>query len=218
MSLLRLLTAGKSLIGVPSTTGRYKLSDPRSMPKFRSTVNPFKSKTANADAAAGANPATPVVMPIEKAEPPQESHASERPAEVAEIVRTTVDAAEQVEPPMAREEPSKATEMAAPTPAPVPIPAPVAKAASGWISKVSSLKNLWSLKGRKPEQAARPVQGELSLDNIKVVRNDLSETDLEVVPLKSSALARARQRAKANESSAKGAVAEEQTVLGAGQT
>src|ERR1041385_5690035 len=100
MSLLRLLTAGKSLIGVPSTTGRYKLSDPRSMPKFRSTVNPFKSKTANADAAAGANPATPVVMPNKKASPPKESRASERRAEVAKIVRTPVDAAEQVEPPM----------------------------------------------------------------------------------------------------------------------
>jgi hypothetical protein len=29
-----------------------------------------------------------------------------------------------------------------------------------------------------------PVQGELSLDKIKVMRNDLSETDLEVVPLR----------------------------------
>jgi hypothetical protein len=29
-----------------------------------------------------------------------------------------------------------------------------------------------------------PVQGELSLDNIKVMRNDLSETDLEAVPMK----------------------------------
>ncbi len=29
------------------------------------------------------------------------------------------------------------------------------------------------------------MQGELSLDKIKVVRNDLSESDLEVVPLRS---------------------------------
>ncbi|HEY2082442.1 MAG TPA: hypothetical protein VGI88_06620, partial [Verrucomicrobiae bacterium] len=29
-----------------------------------------------------------------------------------------------------------------------------------------------------------PVQGELSLDNIKVMRNDLSETDVEIVPMK----------------------------------
>jgi hypothetical protein len=32
--------------------------------------------------------------------------------------------------------------------------------------------------------AGRPlVQGELSLDKVKVVRNDLSETDFEIVPL-----------------------------------
>jgi len=34
----------------------------------------------------------------------------------------------------------------------------------------------------KPDQA--PVQGELSLDNVRVVRNDLSEADVEVVPAK----------------------------------
>jgi hypothetical protein len=32
--------------------------------------------------------------------------------------------------------------------------------------------------------AKPPVQGELSLDRIKVVRNDLSDADLEVVPAK----------------------------------
>src|SRR6184192_2345132 len=57
MSLLRLLTAGKSLIGVKSTVARYTFSDPRSMPKFRSTVNPFKTKTEKIGAA---DPATKV--------------------------------------------------------------------------------------------------------------------------------------------------------------
>src|SRR2546430_815807 len=57
MSLLRLLTAGKSLIGVKSTVARYTFSDPRSMPKFRSTVNPFKAKTEKIGAA---EPATKV--------------------------------------------------------------------------------------------------------------------------------------------------------------
>ena len=32
-----------------------------------------------------------------------------------------------------------------------------------------------------------PVQGELSLDNVKVVRNDLSDTDVEVVTARSGA-------------------------------
>ena len=49
MSLMRLLTAGKSLTGLKQLPGRYKISDPRSMPKFRSTVNPFKSKTAKTE-------------------------------------------------------------------------------------------------------------------------------------------------------------------------
>ena len=32
------------------------------------------------------------------------------------------------------------------------------------------------------QKRSEPVQGELSLEEIKVVRNDLNETDLEVVP------------------------------------
>ena len=35
-----------------------------------------------------------------------------------------------------------------------------------------------------PRFTKPPVQGELSLDRIKVVRNDLSDADLEVVPAK----------------------------------
>ena len=43
----------------------------------------------------------------------------------------------------------------------------------------------WTL-GAKPAPRARPaaVQGELSLDRVKPVRNDLSDTDLELVPAK----------------------------------
>src|SRR3954470_19407225 len=112
MSLLRLLTAGKSLIGVPSTPSRYKLSDPRSMPKFRSTVNPFKSKTAKVEAAeAGPSqspaPAPAPAPPIEKMEPAQEPRANDRPAEIAEIVRTPIDAAEPMETTVAGEPPGK---------------------------------------------------------------------------------------------------------------
>ena len=61
---------------------------------------------------------------------------------------------------------------------------------SGWVSQWGS--KLSSLVSQKPKPAktggARfngvPVQGELSLDNIKVVRNDLSDADLEVVTRK----------------------------------
>jgi len=46
-------------------------------------------------------------------------------------------------------------------------------------------------KPAEPKSAPRhegphaPIQGELSLDNIKVMRNDLSETDVEIVTAKS---------------------------------
>src|SRR5947209_513596 len=44
MSLLRLLTAGRCWVGSKPMMGRYKFSDPRSMPKFGSGPNPFKAK------------------------------------------------------------------------------------------------------------------------------------------------------------------------------
>ena len=61
---------------------------------------------------------------------------------------------------------------------------------SGWVSQWGS--KLSSLVSQKPKPAKSgiprfngvPVQGELSLDNIKVVRNDLSDADLEVVTRK----------------------------------
>jgi hypothetical protein len=63
---------------------------------------------------------------------------------------------------------------------------------SGWVSQWGS--KLSSLVSAKPKPARSvlprfngvPVQGELSLDNIKVVRNDLSDADLEVVTRKSA--------------------------------
>jgi hypothetical protein len=42
------------------------------------------------------------------------------------------------------------------------------------------------------------VQGELSLDGVKVVRNDLSDTDLEIVPAKPSVPAITETPVKSN--------------------
>jgi hypothetical protein len=55
------------------------------------------------------------------------------------------------------------------------------------------LCGLFARSGRKAAKPAiprfpkPPVQGELSLERIKVVRNDLSDADLEVVPARPSA-------------------------------
>src|SRR5437899_11255110 len=45
MKLLRLLTAGRSMVGVKDSNGRYQMGDPRSMPKFESAKNPFRNKS-----------------------------------------------------------------------------------------------------------------------------------------------------------------------------
>src|SRR5437868_6344534 len=49
MSLMRLLTAGKSWGGGKDDVVRYRMSDPRALPKFGSGKNPFRS-TAKANA------------------------------------------------------------------------------------------------------------------------------------------------------------------------
>jgi len=43
-----------------------------------------------------------------------------------------------------------------------------------------------------------PVQGELSLDRVKVVRNDLSDADLEVIPARSKLASAAPAAEKAS--------------------
>ncbi len=58
---------------------------------------------------------------------------------------------------------------------------------SGWLKKLKKLNPAawWTksavAKPAIPKFSKAPVQGELSLDNIKVVRNDLNEADVEVV-------------------------------------
>jgi hypothetical protein len=58
---------------------------------------------------------------------------------------------------------------------------------SGWRAKIGGLlprPRSKAVKPAIPRFTKPPVQGELSLDKIKVVRNDLSDADLEVVPAK----------------------------------
>lgn len=57
-----------------------------------------------------------------------------------------------------------------------------------WVEKLNPL-SLW--RGSRPPlpgKARLPMQAELSLDRVKVVHNDLSDADVEVVPIKSRTL------------------------------
>lgn len=54
-----------------------------------------------------------------------------------------------------------------------------------WAGKLNPL-SLWrGFRSAAPPKAQRPMQAELSLDRVKVVHNDLTDAEVEVVPIKS---------------------------------
>ena len=56
--------------------------------------------------------------------------------------------------------------------------------ATSWASKLNPI-SMWRGSAPAAPSALCPVQSELSLDSVKVVHNDLSDADVEVVPIKS---------------------------------
>ena len=56
--------------------------------------------------------------------------------------------------------------------------------ATSWASKLNPI-SMWRGSAPAAQSAPAPVQSELSLDSVKVVHNDLSDADVEVVPIKS---------------------------------
>jgi len=71
-------------------------------------------------------------------------------------------------------------------PAPVAVAAPASAAAfprGRWAGKLNPMSIIRPTPVAKPEVPV--VQAELSLDTVKVVHNDLSDADVEVVPMKS---------------------------------
>ena len=158
MSLLRLLSAGKSLVGLKEATARYQMSDPRVMPRFVSPRNPFKTGKASI----GATP---------------------EPAPTSPPARIKVPATSQSKPEKAVLGPAAGTE---------PKRAPSKQVSESRLARLlagckGKLSGVFRAREKKPNAAVQPrprggpVQGELSLDAIKVVRNDLSDTDFEVV-------------------------------------
>jgi len=63
-----------------------------------------------------------------------------------------------------------------------------AKALASWTGKFNPVA-LWHGPAATPQKTLPAVQAELSLDTVKVVHNDLSDADVEVVPIKSRSAA-----------------------------
>jgi hypothetical protein len=212
MSLVRLLTAGKSLVGgVHDSAARYRMSDPRAMPRFGSARNPFQSKESKATDSQPAAPANFGVGNGNGNSAPSPRDEERVAATQAENLPTaeTANATASVQPVEAVKEEA------------VPVEQPVAakpsagksggsKRISQWMAKVAA----WMPKKRSREaivpQSAAPIQGELSLEKVRVMRNDLSDTDLEIVSAKPATV----RRAPAGSESASGAEPVQQELAG----
>jgi hypothetical protein len=160
MSLLRLLSAGKSLVGLKEATARYQMSDPRVMPRFVSPRNPFKTGKASLEAT-------------------REPVRTSPPARI-KAPTTSEPKPEKASPLPATAEPKRASAKQASE-------SRLKRLLAGCKGKLSGV---FRAREKKPKAAVQPrprggpVQGELSLDAITVVRNDLSDTDFEVVSMR----------------------------------
>ena len=175
MSLLRLLTSGKSLVGLKQPESRYQLPGGRALPSFGSKKNPFRAtvfpeKPDNAPT--NHKPAEQSPVPVPVAAAGQAGHKGERSPKKDGPARSPAAELNNKEGTKSQLKPSESP-------------------ASGRTSAFRALL-LW---GRAKKVGAggsgsnRPlIQGELSLDRVKVIRNDLSESDLEVVQVERSAV------------------------------
>ena len=153
MSLLRLLTAGKTLVGLKSSELRYRFSNPRGLPRFNAKKNPFRATTLPDPNIIGA------ISPATRVELGKPDSAVPAPAK--------------------------------PSPQPSPLPVASKQSSGSGVKRNGLLKQVTRVKSwfgwRNPAKAAgrrpsRPlVQPELSLEKVRVMRNDLSDSDLEIV-------------------------------------
>lgn len=182
MSLGKLLTTGKSLVGLHNSGARYQMRK-GALPKFESSKNPFATRSH--EEVTEREPQLPKLTDAEIAAPgsacvPPASPSKLTPAEVAASKLKKTQALPVLG--AKAEAPARNPEPVAATPKPAPV-------VDGWLKKINPLVWLGSRKTEQPKAAVPrfgkgPVQGELSLDNIKVMRNDLSEADVELVPMK----------------------------------
>lgn len=186
MSMVRLLTAGKCLVGLKDSTARYRMANAKSLPKFESNKNPFRTTTRAPLAEAQqtlllAPDPEPQTVPVQ---PKQTPSTVQVPAPDASPV--VQKPASNSTPPVRRPQAQNGSGPGGATlAAPARLPAKPARGLIGrWTSALTGLfgKSLPARPlGTAKRGAARPVQGELSLDNVKVCCNDLSDSDVEVV-------------------------------------
>ena len=152
MSLGKLLAAGKSLVGLRDDGSRYRVDKQARLPKFISPKNPF----------------TPAGEPS-KDQPVGEARLTVATAEARPVLATSRAGRTELGNKISR----------------TPLGARAANWLGDWGKKLNPLprRTAQNSPARSAAHGAPPTatQPELSLDRVQVVRNDLSETDFEVV-------------------------------------
>ena len=190
MNLMKLLTVGQSLKKGP-VLGKYKLQQIL-LPKFGSTVRPSKSAQSTEAQAASVEPTSLIkeaVAPVASA--PAASICSVEIKTQSESAPRAMDKTQKI--------PSgkilRRIEEPATTP---PGPGFVVRLMSrcmALLQKQTSLlkKKMFPVRSKKKSSSA-PVQTEWSLEKVTVIRNDLSEADLEIIaPKKAPATVETRK-------------------------
>jgi hypothetical protein len=171
MSLLRLLTAGKSLVGMRDAETRYRVTGQRLLPQFGEGRNPFSNR--------------------EKAEPVQTGlrpPGDHKPNDVLKEARSTPAlGGEREAAPRSRLEGRKTLPSSGSPSLGGMLRRRTGALLAGWKTKLAGMlanRRCKTMKTAIPRFTKPPEQGELSLDRIKVMRNDLSDADLEVIRAK----------------------------------
>ena len=163
MKLGTLLAAGKSLALRRRGESPYRANKQFYLPKFGSPKNPFASANQSGEAISPEPAAAaPVKTPITVAAAKTQKLPTFSPA------------------PRAANNPSGTARKPA-------LPARPPRRSVNWMSRLNPFASGSALPAARGEQAKIAVQAELSLDAVKVLRNDLSDVDIEIVPLKSRA-------------------------------
>lgn len=163
MNLVKLLTVGRSLNGGKTVTGNYKLQQ-ISLPKFSSTARPSKAAAAKAALIVATKP-VPIAAPVPVV-----------PVIVPVIERSLetdprgMDKTQKIPAGKILERKPKEKKSFIKT-----------KLATALQRRIAAIKKrLFPVRSKK-KPGATPTQAEWNLEKVTVARNDLSESDLEIV-------------------------------------
>ncbi|HEU5070793.1 MAG TPA: hypothetical protein VFV96_10340 [Verrucomicrobiae bacterium] len=188
MSLGKLLATGRSLVSGPDA-GRYQVDSRNRLPKFGSAKNPFASTTPAMPTSAESRPAEACEpeLKLESATPlpaPQSAPPVEAAAGAATVLKKTQRIPElaglsqrSFAAPGARAK-SALRSLGARVRA---VTAKILTRGRGWLGRLRTPRPATASKSVFPRLGKPAVQTELSLDNVKVMRNNLEESDLEIV-------------------------------------